>query len=374
VGDYQVEYRHFTNGADWRLGHFTLVPGGGIMMGNAWGLETFTPRLPQPEPRSEFLGHGCQAPHTIESCGIWDLAFSPTESVVASAGGDGTVKIWNWRERGKGKPIATLNHGSHVRGLAFSPDGQVLVSVGFNGMARVWRVATTSTVTSLQMGAGLFSVCFAPDGENLFVGGGKGLVEMWNWKTGRRTGQFQGHAEDVVAIAVSPDGTRLATSSYQDAQIHLWSVGTREILQSLSEPHRPAGAGLAFSRDGKILALGGSGGVVRYCNVNSGGLTSKIPLTLGVGSLAFSPDDTKLAVAGAGYSLRIYDAKMGGLINDIDAHWNYIPRVAFSPDGTILGTASLDNSVRLWEVSKLPKVSSEKLHNSLGLSLHRQGK
>jgi WD40 repeat protein len=295
---------------------------------------------------------------------------------VASAGGDGTVKIWNWRQPGKDKPIVSLNHGSHVRGVAFSPDGQVLVSVGFNGMARVWQSARINSflINSLQMTAGLLSVCFAPDGENVFVGGGKGLVEMWNWKTGRKTGQFQGHTEDVVAMALSPDGTRLATSSFQDAQIHLWSVGTREILQSFSEPHRPAGAGLAFSRDGKTLALGGSGGVVRYCNVNSGELTSKIPLNAWVGSLAFSPDGAKLAVGGPGYMLRIYDAQMGGLINDIDAHWNNISRVAFSPDGTILATASLDNSVRLWEVSKLPKVSSEKFHNSLGLSLHRQGK
>ena len=195
------------------------------------------------------------------------MAFSTDGQRLASAYGDGTVKVW---DAATGEETRTLKgHSGRVIDVAFSRDGQRLASAGLeDGTVRVWEATTGHEIRTLETIA--TAVDFSPDGQRLASAGLDGTVRVWDCATGQEalalkgtSSVFKGNfsvANAVPSVAFSPDGQRLASAS-ADGTVKLWDVVTGQETLTL-KGHSSFVMRLAFSRDGQRLVSAGADGTV----------------------------------------------------------------------------------------------------------------
>jgi WD40 repeat protein/tRNA A-37 threonylcarbamoyl transferase component Bud32 len=197
----------------------------------------------------------------------------------------------------------------------------------------------------------------------------------WEWHYLRRLFQVRqlatlhGHADSVLAVAFSPDGSRIASAS-ADGMVKVWDrQSLREVLTLPG--HGAAVAVVAFSPDGRQLASGSADGNVRVWEVVRG---ENVLMWRGhaaaVTGLAFDPDGKRLASTGRGESslgeLKLWDAGKGTALASKTWH-TPLAAVAFSPDGHRLVIAGHDPlsgaNVVAWDVATLEPIGGFKGQN-----------
>ncbi|WP_293242583.1 MULTISPECIES: pentapeptide repeat-containing protein [unclassified Microcoleus] len=127
---------------------------------------------------------------------------------------------------------------------------------------------------------------------------------------------------------------------------------------------------VAFSPDGKLLAIGGTDGVVRCWDVASRKelLTCKGHSSL-VRSVAFSPNGEILASGSNDRTVKLWDYRTGECLQTCQGHSDLVISVAFSPDGQILASGSNDKTIKLWDCHSGQSLQTWQYHNDWVLSV-----
>jgi WD40 repeat protein len=302
---------------------------------------------------SELLGLPCPAFPTA-------AGFTADGRSVFALTEDGPMLLW---DATTGEPRrATIAPAS--RALAFAPRGRRLVGLGDmpDGRARLWDLALGAVggeprILRLKAGPSDFAT-ISRDGKTLALGthftrGPSGAVRLWDLERDETVEVPPVLNDWATALAFSPDGRRLAVGT-ADGSVELWDVGdARRRVRLPLPPQTPARyvAALAFSPDGGRLAAACWDGTVKLWDVAARAL---VRVVRGHASwaraVAFSPDGRLLASGGRDHIARIWDVETGLEREAFRGHMQSVVGVTFDADGRHLLTASDDWSCRLWEI------------------------
>ncbi|MGE3437640.1 MAG: c-type cytochrome domain-containing protein [Blastocatellales bacterium] len=249
--------------------------------------------------------------------------------------------------------------------LAFHPDGHpgvMMVAVG-----RYQEVELTDATKGALIGklAGhadqVRALAFSPDGKRLAAAGGNpaqfGEVKIWSVAERKEILSIRGHRDNIFDVAFSPDGTSLATCSY-DRLIKLWDAATGKEIKTLKD-HTDAVFSIAFSPDGKRLASASADRTVKVWDVETGQRIYTLSDALdAVNTVAFHPSGKLLAAAGADRYIRVWELgeNDGRQIKSLIAHEDAINVIAFSPDGKTLASTGADKRIKIWDFAKLEEI------------------
>src|ERR1700730_12180936 len=275
-------------------------------------------------------------------------------------------------------------HGGPVRALAISADGKSVLSGSFDTSAIRWSLATESAEQVLRFHSdAVNAVVFLQDGR-MATAGADARIAIWTAGRQQPDEVFEGHRAPIASLAVSPDGSMLASASWDDT-VRLWPLGsgTKRVL----EGHSQHVNGVAFMPDGKSLisvgydlalriwplpdgppdvitltsplnavaitldgeiAAGGADGKVRFLTVGAKETGEVQVGSTPIVAFAISPDGTLIAAANMGGAVAVIDRKPRSVLRTLVGPSLLVWSVAFFPDSVNLLTGGADGAIRRW--------------------------
>lgn len=330
----------------------------------------------------------CLAVLAAHSNIVWALDFSPDGTRLASGSQDHTICLWDMQgieqgfEQGIAQgavgltPLHTLT--AHTRGvghLVFAADGRLLASAGADQVVHLWESATGRRLATLtDLPTGYNCLAFSPEGDLLASAGGDCVVRLWDLgallapplslptATAAAMVQLSGPSARVGTLAFSQDGRHLASGS-GNGDLCLWDLTSLAVdapndksalpLRQL-KGHTGTITTLCFRPDGQLISVSEDRTVRRWAAHGAGQEVACHELqgyTSGIWYTAVTVDGQLLAGGGGDRTVRLWSLTNGALVQMLHGHAQGIMALALSPDGTLLATAYQDHKVRLWAMT-----------------------
>jgi WD40 repeat protein len=207
------------------------------------------------------------------------LAVSPDGKFLAAGGGaptlEGEIKIYELPQLKRVADLPTA-HSDTVYGLAFSADGKLLASAGADKFVRVWEVPSGKAIKSMEGHTHhAMDVSWKADGKLLASAGADSTIRVWTYETGEQARSITGHTNQVNRVMFVGATPQVATVA-GDMTARVWNAENSQAVRTF------AGAkgflqSLAVSKDGKTIAAGGQDGKVLVFELATGKLLKTLP-------------------------------------------------------------------------------------------------
>ncbi|HEU4478873.1 MAG TPA: PQQ-binding-like beta-propeller repeat protein [Pyrinomonadaceae bacterium] len=311
------------------------------------------------------------------------IAFSPDGKLIATAGGERTVKLW---DSATGTELRSLvGHYDAVFAVAFSPNGKTIASGSYDGTVKLWDAASGIEIRSLNAhGFGVYAVAFSPDGKIIASGGGEDTrddqqqphaIKFWDAATGDLLRSVERESQ-VRSVAFSPDGKAIASDSWGNNAVVLWDTESGKKIHTLQSKASELES-VAFSPDGKLIAGGVGAHRIELWDAVTGNLLRTLeakPEGLDEGRceaeantatslvITFSPDSKSIVSGACDYTTKLWDVATGQQTHSWNGHSGGVVSVAFSPDGKAIASGSLDQTVKVWDLASTKELYSLASH------------
>ncbi len=295
---------------------------------------------------------------------IGAIDVSPDGKIIASAGEDQTIKLWQ-RETGK-LIYSFVGVNEPLQTLAISPNGKSIIAGGLDGRISQWQLETKQYKSSFFARVNaphshdgvILQLAFAANERFIVSASNDKTLRIWGYHTGELKRTLIGHEEAVNTCAISPDSQIIASGS-DDKTIKLWRFDHSYAYQTFIGD-RAAVNSLAFSNDGQYLISGGSDKTIKIWDIKTGEIIKSWQAhEQAIISIAINPHRHLIASASR-TEIKIWQGQTGELIKVLRG----TAPLKFSPDGQFLITGSYGGKVKIWsemlgELEILPSDSED---------------
>jgi WD40 repeat protein/serine/threonine protein kinase len=293
--------------------------------------------------------------------GVWSVDFSPDGRLLASTDRGG-IRLWDCTAL---REVASVPRGG-IHSAVFQPADGSLLTCGEGGLYR-WPVSPEpgSAGAGLRLGlpqlvgkaADIWQACPAPGGRMLAVADRTNARALVLDLEGPGDPIVLPGNPDIGHVALSPDGRWLASGSLASSgpAVRVWDVPGRKLVWELPADLAQGSADVAFSPDGRWLVTGGPR-EYRFWHAGTWQASHILPRDHAgtLGAMAFTRDGKLLAVAHSSRVVRLLDAGTGLELASLAAlDPQRIFRLCFSPDGGRLAACCDNQVIQVWDLRHL---------------------
>jgi WD40 repeat protein len=275
-----------------------------------------------------------------------------------------------------GELLMTL--GLHARGVehvSVAPNNAFFVTAApWDNTMRMWCMETGRCIKKFEHKSKVKSLTISPDSKYIMTGYDDSNIRIWSVLRGNVTCTLSGHRSSVTSVALSSDATFAVSTSYLvrergelvgDSAL-IWSMGTGKVRRVLHDGQE-AWTQMVLSPDDKFVVTGyWHAHVVKIWSVATGALVKSYE-NIACASLAYSSDGKILAMGDTNGNVYLVSSRTGKFIKTMQIYhrYNHVKGVAFSPNKYVLATAGYGKEAKVWDIFKEERKAVEALLDAL---------
>ncbi len=293
---------------------------------------------------------------------ISTLAFAPDAKTLAVAG---YHEVLLHSADGSNLLARLVGESPRIDSICYSPDGKLLGIAGSAparfGEIQLWDRATNGLVRSFKVSPdSIYGLSFSPDATKVAVGCADKTVRILAVADGKELLKFDNHSDWVFGTTFTLDGQRILSGS-RDRALKLIDVQSGQFIDDINKLIEPVFCMARHPKEDTVV-YGGENGGVRIYKIsdnqgrtianNDANLVKELERFPGpVYNVAYSADGKRIAVGGASSEVRLYESD-GKRVATLKGHEGAIFAIAFHPENGRVMTAGFDGKVRIYDGDK----------------------